>query len=146
MNDLQWLFWDEPSARSNQRKRRVMDVIRTLGINPAQTEQALLLQPGELVSWCKGELSNRYAAMRLVRIHRVVVRNRPYLPPRYQMAAWLERPLLNGQSALGVLCDPYFLEHRLERALLMVSRLTGQSPKSTSRPALAGNVVNLVPI
>lgn len=145
MNDLQWLYWDEDSARVNQRKRRVMDIIRTLGLSPTQTEQTLLLQPGELVPWCKGELANRYAAMRLVRIHRVVVRNRPHLPARFQMGDWLSRPLLSGQSALGVLCDPYFLEHRLERALLIIARLTGQSPKSTTEPAVSGNVVMLTP-
>ncbi|QGG79452.1 hypothetical protein GH975_02260 [Litorivicinus lipolyticus] len=145
MNDLQWLYWDEDSARVNPRKCRVMDVIRTLGLGPTQTEQTLLLQSGELVPWCKGELANRYAAMRLVRIHRVVVRNRPHLPARFQMGEWLSRPLLNGQSAFAVLCDPYFLEHRLERALLIISRLTGQSPKSTTGKAIAANVVLLTP-
>lgn len=143
MNEIDWLYWDEASARVNQRKRRIMDVIRTLGIGPAQTEQALMLQPGELIPWCKGEIANRYAAMRLVRIHRVVARNRPYMPPRYQMADWLNRPLLSGQSAINILMDPYFLEHRLERILLIVSRQAGHSPRSAKVNLPQSNVVQL---
>ena len=46
--------------------------------------------------------------MRLVRIHRVVARNRAYLPARYEMGDWMKKKLVDGQSALDILRDPYF--------------------------------------
>lgn len=101
-----------------------------------------MLQPGELTSWCQGEINNRYAAMRLVRIHRVVLRNRDYLPPRYQMCEWMAKKLANGQSALDILGDPYFLEHRLERAFVMMARLNSGSGK----PVMAKPKDNVVAI
>lgn len=144
MNDLQWLYWNRDSAQTNQRQRRVMDVVRALGITPSQLERFLMLEDGQLTPWCQGELANRYAAMRLVRIHRVVLRNRDYLPPRYQMNDWMKRRLINGQSALQILSDPYFLEHRLERVLLIMARQAGTSPRSSERVRGTGNVVRLL--
>jgi len=126
MNDLRWLYWDRESAQTNQRQRRVIDVVRTLSLTSTQIEQFLMLEPGQLTQWCQGELSNRYAAMRLVRIHRVVLRNREFLPARRQMPDWMSRKLVNGRSALDVLADPYFLEHRLEQTLALMARRSGQ--------------------
>ena len=134
MNDLQWLYWDRDSAQDNQRQRRVMDMVRVLGLTPSQVERFLMLEPGDLTQWCKGLISNRYAAMRLVRIHRVVQRNRDYLPPRHQMPDWLSRRLANGQSGIDVLSDPYFLEHRLERIFVVMARQCGASPASAESP------------
>lgn len=144
MNDLQWLYWNRESAQTNQRQRRVMDVVRALGITPSQLERFLMLEAGQLTHWCQGELANRYAAMRLVRIHRVVLRNRDYLPPRYQMEQWMRRRLINGQSALDILADPYFLEHRLERVLLVMARQAGSSPRDSDRARRRCKVVQLL--
>ena len=133
MNDLQWLYWDRQSALHNPRQQRVVEVVRALAITPSQLERFLMLEPGQLTPWCRGDLANRYAAMRLVRIHRVVARNRAYLPARYEMSEWMKKKLVDGQSALDVLRDPYFLEHRLERVLVVMARRSGGSPVSTKR-------------
>ena len=129
MNDLQWLYWDRQSALHNPRQQRVVEVVRALAITPSQLERFLMLEPGQLTPWCRGDLSNRYAAMRLVRIHRVVARNRAYLPARYEMGDWMKKKLVDGQSALDILRDPYFLEHRLERVLVVMARRSGGSPR-----------------
>ena len=129
MNDLQWLYWDRQSALHNPRQQRVVEVVRALAITPSQLERFLMLEPGQLTPWCRGDLANRYAAMCLVRIHRVVARNRAYLPARYEMGAWMKKKLVDGQSALDILRDPYFLEHRLERVLVVMARRSGGSPR-----------------
>ena len=72
--------------------------------------------------------------MRLVRIHRVVARNRAYLPARYEMGDWMKKKLVDGQSALDILRDPYFLEHRLERVLVVMARRSGDSPRPAKEP------------
>ena len=144
MNDLQWLYWDRESAQNNQRQRRVLDIVRVLAISPVQLEQFLMLAPGDLTQWCKGLVANRYAAMRLVRIHRVVQRNRDFLPPRHLMSSWMERKLANGQSALDILVDPYFLEHRLERVLVIIARQTGSTPKDSRTQCKSGQVLPLL--
>ena len=129
MNDLQWLYWDRQSALHNPRQQRVVEVVRALAITPSQLERFLMLEPGQLTPWCRGDLANRYAAMRLVRIHRVVARNRANLPARYEMGDWMKKKLVDGQSALDILRDPYFLEHRLERVLVVMARRSGGSPR-----------------
>lgn len=133
MNDLQWLYWDRQSALQNPRQQRVVEVLRALAITPSQLERFLMLESGQLIPWCQSEVANRYAAMRLVRIHRVVVRNRAYLPARFEMGSWMKKKLVDGQSALDILRDPYFLEHRLERVLVMMARRSGSFPKSTKQ-------------
>ena len=130
MNDLQWLYWDRQSALHNPRQQRVVEVVRVLAITPSQLEQFLMLEPGQLTLWCQGDIANRYAAMRLVRIHRVVAQNRAYLPARFEMGGWMKKKLVDGQSALDILRDPYFLEYRLERVLVVMVRRSGGSPRS----------------
>lgn len=137
MNNLAWLFWDRASDLSNQRKRRVVEVVRILAVSPAQLERFLMLQPGQLTDWCLGLVSSRYAAMRLVRIHRVVTRCRANLPPRSEMAQLIDRPAVNGQSILSIMSDPYFLENRLEKALDYI----GHVSRNTRRNKPQGGAV-----
>lgn len=139
MNDFAWLFWDRPSLLSNQRKRRAVEVMRVLGLSPAQLEKSLMLGEHTLTHWCKGLVPNRYASMRLVRIHRVVNRKRDQLPDRRRLGQLLERPIVGGQSLLSILTDPYFLEYRLEMALTNVAQAEGGKAD-----AKAGEVVRLL--
>ena len=45
------------------------------------------------------------------------------------MGDWMKKKLVDGQSALDILRDPYFLEHRLERVLVVMARRSGDSPR-----------------